>query len=299
MANLRDIRRRIKSIKNTAQITRAMQLVAASKMKKAQDQALAGRTYAEHLKAVLANLTDEAAASGHPLMRERDTENPRELVIVISTDKGLCGGLNTNLFRRVLREVPAESRLVTVGNKARNTFARLRRDIAADFQIKDPVAFSDTRNISRVAARMFLEGEVDVVRVAYTRFLSTLSQQPEIVRLLPLDTKLEDRESGLVAPKDATAAPAVSADTFAEYLFEPSRAEVFASMLPLYVNYLFYQMTMEARASEHSARMVAMKSATDNAKDLVKDLSLEYNKLRQAAITSELLEISTAQAALG
>jgi F-type H+-transporting ATPase subunit gamma len=297
MANLRDIRRRIKSVKNTAQITRAMQLVAASKMKRAQDQAVAGRAYADHLNGLLTNLKNQAGESTHPLLATR--EGKRELVIVVTTDKGLCGGLNTNLLRKVLRETSGDTRFVSVGRKGRMALARLRRDLAADFEIRDPLHFAEVKKVARFATQQFLDGGVDVVRVAFNNFVNTLTQTPFIARLLPLDAVSLATDQGYEGMQGVPAGAAADADAFSEYLFEPGRGEIFEQLLPLYVNYQLYQMMLEARASEHSSRMVAMKSATDNAKGIVKDLTLEYNKARQAAITSELLEITTAQMALG
>ncbi len=283
MANLRDIRRRIKSVKNTAQITRAMQLVAAAKMKKAQDQALAGRDYSKQLNAVLSdisvNFSEEAS---HPLLQVR-TGN-RELVLVISTDKGLCGPLNTNLAKKVRSTVSDSADYVTVGRKLRIMLEKLQKVILADFSVKDPVVFAEARAIATFLSKQFLEGKYDKVSIAYTRFVNTLSQVAEVVTLLPVQP-----------PAVVTgAAPREEAD----YLFEPSPTDVLASILPLYVNFLVYQALLESRATEHSARMVAMKAATDNAKKFIKELTLEYNKVRQAAITAELLEITTAMKAM-
>lgn len=300
MANLRDLRRRIKSVKNTAQITKAMQLVAASKMKRAQDQAVSGRPYAESLNKILNKLKSRAEDLEHPLLEQR--EGDRELMVVVNTDKGLCGGLNTNLLRKTLNESGPGTRFVTVGSKLLTTLARLKKDLQADFQIKDPVHFSDAKAVARFVTDQYLEGHVDRVRVAFTNFVSTLTQAPTVETLLPI-SPLE-----LGAPKDfdmtaGKPAPVDAADKFVtggdySYLYEPDPSSVFVALLPQYINYTFYQMVLEARASEHSSRMVAMKNATDNAKQLIKDLTLEYNKARQAAITSELLEIATAQMAI-
>ncbi len=300
MANLRDLRRRIKSVKNTAQITKAMQLVAASKMKRAQDQAVSGRPYAEALNKVLNKLKTRAEDLEHPLLEQREGE--RELLLVVNTDKGLCGGLNTNLLRKTLSEAGPETRFVTVGTKLRTTLARLKKDLQADFQIKDPVQFSDAKAVARFVTDQYLEGQVDRVRVAFTNFVSTLTQVPVVETLLPISPlalgKPKDFDMAATRP-----APVDAADKFVtggdySYLYEPDPASVLVALLPQYINYTFYQMVLEARASEHSSRMVAMKNATDNAKQLIKDLTLEYNKARQAAITSELLEIATAQMAI-
>jgi F-type H+-transporting ATPase subunit gamma len=280
MANLRDIRRRIKSVKNTAQITRAMQLVAAAKMKKAQDQAVAGRDYAKELNGVLQDISEGFSETTHPLLEKR--EGNRELVLVISTDKGLCGPLNTNLSRKLRDSVSPDAHYVTVGRKLRIMLEKLGNEIVADFSVKDPVPFADARAIAKLLSKLFLDGKYDKVSIAYTKFVNTLSQTPEVVQLLPVEPP--------TGYADAT-------DTN-EFLFEPSTEDVLGAILPLYVNFRVFQALVESRASEHSARMVAMKAATDNAKKFIKELTLEYNKLRQGAITAELLEITTAMKAM-
>jgi ATP synthase, F1 gamma subunit len=289
MASLRDIRRRIKSVKNTAQITRAMQMVAASKMRKAQEAALSGRPYAELLNRVLVSLRDRVDSSMHPLLEKREVKH--ELVILLSTDKGLCGGLNTNLFREVLNFNADTTSFITVGRKGTQFLARTRRKVIADFALKDHPSFLETKTISKFAIEKFLGGEVDKVTVLFPLFVNTLTQRPTAIPLLPI-TSLE--EAGLVHDGGTPAAPPEGG-----ILFEPDAQSILDAIVPYYVHYELYQMLLGARASEHSARMVAMKSATDNAKQLVKDLTLEYNKARQASITTELLEISTAQLALG
>ncbi|MFK7851000.1 MAG: ATP synthase F1 subunit gamma [Akkermansiaceae bacterium] len=285
MANLRDIRRRIKSVKNTAQITRAMQLVAAAKMKKAQDQAMAGRDYSSQLNAVLsdiaANFSDEAT---HPLLEVR--EGNRELVLVISTDKGLCGPLNTNIAKKLRADTSEEAEYVTVGRKLRIMLEKQKKHILADYSVKDPVPFADARSIAAFLTKQFVDGNYDKVSIAFTRFVNTLSQVPEVMQLLPVQPPEQTEDSG-----------AIEGDT-SDSLFEPSAKDVLASILPLYVNFQVYQALLESRATEHSARMVAMKAATDNAKKFIKELTLEYNKVRQAAITAELLEITTAMKAM-
>jgi F-type H+-transporting ATPase subunit gamma len=289
MASLRDIRRRIKSVKNTAQITKAMQMVAASKMRKAQEAALNGRPYAELLNRVLVSLRDRVDATMHPLLDKREVKS--ELVILLSTDKGLCGGINTNLFREALKFDAATTKFVSVGRKGTQFLARTKRNMIADFSLKDHPSFLETKAISKFAIERFLTHDVDRVTVLYPRFVNTLTQSPTAISLLPI-TSLE--EAGLTG---ATEAPIPTVE--GNVLFEPSAESILDAIVPYYVHYLLCQMVLATRASEHSARMVAMKSATDNAKSLVKDLTLEYNKARQAAITTELLEISTAQLALG
>jgi F-type H+-transporting ATPase subunit gamma len=298
MANLRDIRRRIKSVKNTAQITRAMQLVAAAKMKKAQDQAVAGRDYADRLNKVLVNLKENMGEGAHPLLETR--EEGKHLVLVISTDKGLCGALNTNLGKKVRAEIEADADFVTVGRKLRNQLAKAGRTLIADFDVKDPVPFAEARPIAKFLTKAFLEGGYSKVSVAFSNYVNVMRQEPTIVQLLPISTdSLGEKQGYEGIGKDHPVAPTDHAAALAnDYLFEPNSDEVLEVLLPLYVNFQIYQMLVESRASEHSARMVAMKGATDNAKKFIKDLTLEYNKLRQAAITSELLEITTAMKAM-
>lgn len=303
MANLRDIRRRIKSVKNTAQITKAMQLVAASKMKKAQDQAMAGRPYADLLNDVLVNLKEQTNEEDHPLLKEN--KGDKELIILISTDKGLCGGLNTNLFRVVTENSLGNVDYVTIGRKGAQFLARSKKELLADFKIDDPVPFLESKQISEFATEKFLSGEYARVRVAFTNFVNTMTQDPMIETLLPIspiDLGTEKDYMKDMGPSHvAGGQPDLPKDPHAEYggyIFEPSPAAVLDTTVPQYVNYQLYQMILESRASEHSARMVAMKAATDNANDMIKDLTLDYNKQRQAAITAELLEITTAMRAL-
>jgi len=298
MANLRDIRRRIRSVKNTAQITRAMQLVAAAKMKKAQDQAVAGRDYADRLNKVLVNLKENMAEGAHPLLETR--EGGKHLVLVISTDKGLCGGLNTNLGKKIRAEIPGDAEFVTVGRKLRNQLAKAGRHMVADFEVKDPVPFAEARPIAKFLTKSFLEGGYSKVSVAFSNYVTVMTQDPTVVQLLPISTaSLGEKQAYEGMGKDGKVAATDHAAALAnDYLFEPSSHDVLETLLPLYINFQVYQMLVESRASEHSARMVAMKGATDNAKKFIKELTLEYNKLRQAAITSELLEITTAMRAM-
>jgi len=291
VANTQDIRRRIKSIRNTAQITKAMQMVAASKMRKAQQHALAGRPYASLMNRVLVSLQERTDEEMHPLLQVRDVK--RELVIVISTDKGLAGALNTNLFREVGNFDANKTVFLVVGRKARQFLSRTRREILADFELKDAPTFAETKPVAQFATERFLSGEVDRVSVLYTHFVNTINQKPTVRTLLPI-SNFE------VAQADKVNANAANgADPMSGYIFEPSPEGVLDVMLPFYLQYQVFQMILDARASEHSARMVAMKNATDNAKQFIKDLTLEYNKMRQASITTELLEISTAQMAVG
>jgi F-type H+-transporting ATPase subunit gamma len=289
MASLRDIRRRIKSVKNTAQITKAMQMVAASKMRKAQEAALNGRPYALLLNRVLVSLRNRLDEKVHPLLEKREVKN--ELVVLLSTDKGLCGALNTNLFREVMNFDPKTTKFISVGRKGTVFLARTKRNMIADFPLKDHPTFLETKTISKFFIERFLIGDVDKVTVLFPRFVNTLTQKPTALTLLPI-TSLE--EAGL--PGDAE--PPIP-EPAGDIIFEPSPEKILENIVPYYVHFELFQMFLGTRASEHSARMVAMKSATDNAKEFVKDLTLEYNKARQANITKELLEITTAQLALG
>ena len=298
-ANTRDIRRRIKSVKNTSQITKAMQMVAAAKMRKAQQRAVNGRPYAEAMAKMLAALAGAGgSAELHPLLQQRDTVK-RELVLVIATDKGLCGALNTNLLREVAKFDPAKTSFVVIGRKAAQFLSRLKRDLLADFELKEAFTFLESKQASKFVIEKFLSGDVDKVSVAFTDFVNTLRQVPTIKTILPVQSfEISDLE-GEHGKKMEAAAPAAGSENTLDYLFEPSASGVLEGLVPHYVHFSVYQMVLESRASEHSARMVAMKSATDNAKQLIKDLTLEYNKVRQAGITTELLEITTAQMALG
>ncbi len=293
-ANTRDIRRRIKSVKNTSQITKAMQMVAAAKMRKAQQVALAGRAYAELLGTVLRSVAKGTEENAHELLAAREVK--KELVLVISTDKGLCGALNTNLLREVAKFDPAKTVFVACGRKGVQYLARTNRIIEAQFELKDAPGFLETKAVSKYCMEKFTSGAVDKVTVLFTDFINTLTQVPTARTILPI-TSLEVT-AGIGGAQETATVKAEEGES-TEYVFEPGMQDVLSAVLPHHVYFQVYQMVLDSRASEHSARMVAMKSATDNAKQLIKDLTLEYNKVRQAAITTELLEITTAQMALG
>jgi F-type H+-transporting ATPase subunit gamma len=222
-------------------------------------------------------------------LEKREVKN--ELVVVLSTDKGLCGGLNTNLLREVTNFDTQTTKFISVGRKGTQFLARTKRNMIADFPLKEHPTFLETKVISKFFIERFLSGEVDKVTVLFPRFVNTLTQKPTAVTLLPI-TSLE--EAGL--PGDLE--PPIP-EPPGDIIFEPSPEKILENIVPYYVHFELFQMLLSTRASEHSARMVAMKSATDNAKEIVKDLTLEYNKERQANITKELLEITTAQLALG
>jgi len=291
MPSTRDIRRRIKSVKNTAQITKAMQMVAASKMRRAQQSAVAGRPYATLMNSVLAQVTKQAGDFTHPLLERRDVK--KRGVILISSDKGLAGALNSNLVREAARFDKNTTVYIAACRKGSQFVARTRRKLAAEFTYKDAPLFAEARAISKFAQDLFSRGEVDAVDILFTNFISTLNQKPEVRPFLPV-SEIKAVTAGL---HDADIGDGVTTTT--EYLFEPGPSQVLGALLPHYLNYQVYQILLEAKASEHSARMVAMKNATDNAKQLIKDLTLEYNKLRQANITKELLEITSAAMAMG
>ncbi len=291
MPSLRDIRRRIRSIKSTAQITKAMQMVAAAKMRKAQQAALAGRPYAAAMNRMLAELLPTVTDFTHPLMEERPAG--KRCVLLVSTDKGLCGALNSTLFREAIKFDPHQTVFIAAGRKAAQFLARARRTLLAEFSYKDNPQFAEARAISRFLQEGFLRGDFHRVDVLFMNFISTLVQRPELLPLLPL------REIRSVSADHAGADLGTELLKGAtEFLFEPSAERVLGALLPHYINFRVYQVLLEAKASEHSARMVAMKNATENANQLVKDLTLQYNKLRQAGITKELLEIAAAQMAL-
>ncbi len=285
MANLHDIRRRIKSVKNTAQITRAMQLVAASKMKRAQDAALASLPYSELLARILAPISKGVVNFSHPFL-EAGRSNTR-CIILLSTDRGLCGALNANLFRE-LPDRAQEVKYITVGRKAAQFISRTQRILVADFILPDAFKISEARKVIDFAIQAFEDGSVGSVDVLYPRFVNTLRQVSELVPLLPL--------AGISKVLESLGIEKGAQDD-RELNFEPSAEVILTDLLPLYVRRQFYAMVRATKASEHSARMVAMKTATDNANNLADNLTLDYNKARQAAITQEILEIAAATAA--
>jgi len=293
MPSTRDIRRRIKSVKNTAQITKAMQMVAAAKMRKAQQAALVGRPYADLMNAILAEAAPRIAGFEHPLMKVREVK--KRAVIVVSSDRGLCGGLNGNLMREAGKLDKNTTVFICAGKKSGQFIARTKRNLAAEFSYKDTPTFAEARAISKFAQDLFLKGEADSVDVLFTQFISTLLQQPKTIPFLPVG-KIKAVTAGVGAKEQELPSAGLRTDTFE---FEPDEPTVLGALLPHSLNFQMHQILLEAKASEQSARMVAMKNATDNAKQIIKDLTLEYNKLRQANITKELLEITTAQMAVG
>ncbi|MBC8011345.1 MAG: ATP synthase F1 subunit gamma [Burkholderiales bacterium] len=291
MASTRDIRRRIKSVKNTRQITKAMELVAASKMKKAQQAALAGRAYAQLLAKMLARLAPRLTEVSHPFLVQREIKTRG--ILLVTTDKGLCGPLNANLFKLVA-EVKSPAKYFSIGRKGSQFLARAKRDLVADFHVSDKLAFSEVKVVVDLMVKAYLDGEIDTIEVIYPRYKNTLVQEPTLRPVLPLASLAE-----FLAAAQTDAGSAAGTVDDRDMLFEPGAAEVLEALIPFYVNRLIYQLVLSGRASEHSARMVAMKTAKDNATSLLSDLTLEYNKARQAAITAEILEIAAAQFATG
>jgi F-type H+-transporting ATPase subunit gamma len=283
MNSPRDLRRRIRSIANTAQITKAMQMVAASKMHKAQQAALDGRPFVRMLYRIQREATTRIGEFTHPLLEVRPVQ--KRAVILISADKGLCGALNSNLFRLAAEFDPQTTLFVTAGRKSAQFIARTGRQMTADFPYADAPKYSEARAIATCARELFLNRTVDEVRIIATRFVNTLTQHSLCLEFLPvgaikgLDIAGAKFEEDLAADKTET-------------VFEPSPEGVLGYLLSHYLDIYIYQVLLNAKASEQSARMVSMKNATDNAETLMKDLTLEYNKLRQGNITKELLEIA-------
>jgi len=287
MNSPRELRRRIRSVSGTAQITRAMQMVAASKMRKAQEAALAGRPFVHMLYLIRREATSHMGDFSHPLLEVRQVR--KRAVILIAADKGLCGPLNSNLFRLAAEFHPESTVFIAAGRKAAQFIARTHRQQAAEFEYGDTPTFPEARVIAGFARDLFLKREVDGVQVIGTRFVNTLTQQPLSLQFLPIG-----EINGLKIPGIEPEAEPSPDDT--EFVFEPSPEVLFGYVLPAYLNIFMYQALLNAKASEQSARMVSMKNATDNAESLIKDLTLEYNKLRQGNITRELLEIAGGQA---
>jgi F-type H+-transporting ATPase subunit gamma len=286
MNSPRDLRRRIRSISSTAQITKAMQMVAASKMRKAQQAALAGRPFVQVLYRIQREATTRMREFNHPLLEVRDVR--KRAVILIGADKGLCGGLNSNLFRLVAEFDPQSTIFIAAGRKAAQFIARTGRQLAAEFVYADTPRLAEARAISAFARDLFLRKEVDEVRIIATRFVNTLTQNPLCVEFLPVGQIKAMKIPGVRSEEE------LAADT-TEAVFEPNPNAVLAYLLSHYLDIYVYQTLLNAKASEQSARMVSMKNATENAETLIKDLTLEYNKLRQGNITKELLEIAGGQ----
>ncbi|ALO43845.1 F0F1 ATP synthase subunit gamma [Pseudoalteromonas phenolica] len=286
MASGKEIKSKIGSIKNTQKITSAMEMVAASKMKKAQDRVASSRPYAENLRKVIGRVAQANLDFHHPFLEERDVK--RVGYIVISTDRGLCGGLNSNEFKKITQDVQAwkekgvEAEFATLGSKAAGFFQRFGGDLLAKKAgLGDAPSIQDVIGPVKVMLDAFAEGKIDRLFVVYNKFVNTMKQEPTIEQLLPLPKAEEE----------------VSAHAW-DYLYEPGPEAILETLLVRFIESQVYQGVVENAASEQAARMVAMKAATDNAGDLMDELQLVYNKARQAAITQEISEIVGGSAAV-
>jgi F-type H+-transporting ATPase subunit gamma len=287
MNSPRELRRRIKSVSSTAQITKAMQMVAASKMRKAQDAALVGRPFVRLIYRIQRAAVTRLRDFSHPLLEVRPIR--KRAVILVGADKGLCGALNSNLFRLASQFDTQSTVFITAGRKASQFVVRTRRQLVAEFAYGDSPQYAEARAIATLARDLFLQKEVDQVQIIATRFVNTLTQEPLCIEYLPIGAikalQIPGAESEEKLATDTT-----------EILFEPSAQFVLGYLFSHYLNIYIYQVLLNAKASEQSARMVSMKNATDSAESLIKDLTLEYNKIRQGNITKELLDIAGGQA---
>lgn len=287
--NTRQIKSRITASQNISKITKAMEMVSASKMKRAQEQALAARPYARALQRSLQKLSEHTDSSLHPLLQKRDSG--KEIFLIVSTDKGLCGSMNTFLFKATLHWLKdhPEGEVIAVGRKAVMFCRNNGVPLFAQFtDLPDRVGLKDILPISQLIMEKFLSGEFKSVQLIYMDFINTLSQKLRQVQILPLQPE--------PAYTDETM---ITMNTTGEYIFEPDAKTILSQLLPYYMENAIYQIFLEGKASEHSARMVSMKNASENAAELVSELKLLFNKSRQANITSELLDITTASLTVG
>jgi F-type H+-transporting ATPase subunit gamma len=278
MAQIREIKSRIKSVKNTAKVTHAMELISAVKMRKAQEAAVSSRPYNSALIAMLSKLSEKTTIK-HPLL-EKYTEGSH-LIILVSTDRGLVGGLNLNLLKEAVNKIKSldgDKKFIVVGKKALPYATKSISDIEASFVFDEYTPYELSRIINKLIIDLYSEGELQSVHIVYQDFVSTIKQAPNTIQVLPITMPEETQGE--------------HADTL---LFEPNTQSIIDTILPHYVLTMIYQVLLEAKASEHSARMITMKNATDAAKDLASDLTLTYNQARQEAVTNELLDSITAQ----
>ena len=282
MPSLRDVRRRIRSVQNTRKITKAMELVAASKMRRAQERVTQARPYADELASIMVELMRRNPEYKHPMLVPREVN--RRVLVLVTTDRGQVGGLNSNSVRLALREINSAGvpvGVITVGRKGRDLMRRLRKELIADqSMLGDRPTMGDVLPAARVAIEQYENGEADQVDLVFARFLSVGRQVATLVRLIPVEP-----------PEDA---PKIAAD----FVYEPEPKDVLDALLPRYVEGQVYRAVLENAASEQAARMQAMRNASDNAEDLIGDLTLTANKVRQSTITTELMEIVSGAAAL-
>jgi F-type H+-transporting ATPase subunit gamma len=288
MPGVSELRRRIRSISNTALITKAMQMVAASKMRKAQDAALATRPFVQVLYRIQREATSRMGELKHPLLEVREVR--RRAVVLVGADKGLCGALNSNVFRLATQYDPESTLFITAGRKAAQFIAHTRRQLVAEFAYGDTPAYPEACAIASFARDLFLKREVDQVHVVATRFVNTLTQTPMSIEFLPVGEIRGMKLAGLLEFEKELASDK------SESLFEPGAEALLNYLLSHYLNVYVYQVLLNAKASEQSARMVSMKNATETAEGLIQELTLTYNQLRQGNITKELLEIQGGQA---
>jgi F-type H+-transporting ATPase subunit gamma len=281
VAGVRDIRRRIRSVKNMQQITKAMKMVAAAKLRRAQEKVIASRPYAKQIQAVLSRLVQAQTEVSHPLLEKRPIKKIG--YVLMTSDRGLCGGFNANLIRTtrsVLEEQQnVQSGLVTVGRKGSDYFGRRKVEIISRFTgLGDSPDFNQARQIAGEVIRLYISGELDEVYLVYSRFISVLTQEPTLAKILPIEPSAE--EAG------------------GQYIFEPSPQQMLGRLLPNYIESQVFSSLLESKASEMGAKMTAMDSATENAKEMIDKLTLAMNRARQAAITKEISEIVGGAAAL-
>ncbi|MCS6860767.1 MAG: ATP synthase F1 subunit gamma [Abditibacteriales bacterium] len=290
MPSLRDIRRKIRTVNNIKQITQAMKMVAAARLKKVQDRVTAGKPYAEKLQELMGYLAPHVTQIQHPLLEVRPIQATG--VVVIAGDKGLCGSYNNNIIRRAQQFLNgltvSEKLLITIGRKSTEFFRKRGYRVHASFpQIGVDAPYAEIKRIADAITGLYLSQTVDEVYIAYTEFVSSLQQRPQVIKFLPIEPPQTETTAGRGTPEGAL-----------EYIFEPPAPELLATLLPRYVEQRIYHLLLESVASEFGARMTAMTNATDNAGELIKELTLAANKARQASITKELLEVVSGAEAL-
>ncbi|QGG47107.1 ATP synthase F1 subunit gamma [Heliorestis convoluta] len=292
MSGMRDIKRRIRSIKNTQQITKAMKMVAAAKLRRAQDKVSQARPYANRIQGVLSRLVEAAQDVNHPLLETREVKHIG--YVVITADRGLCGGYNANVIRKVNGQVKGRDdiSLVCIGRKGRDFFRRTGQKIEQEYiGLGEDIHYGIAKEIAGEVMKLYEEGVYDEVHLVFNEFISALTQRPTQMQLLPIPAEKNEESAAKVEQDKAEPAPL--------YEFEPGMEAVLNELLPKYVENQIYRALLEAKASEQGARMTAMGSATDNAKEMIDKLTLSYNRARQAAITKEISEVVGGAAALG